>query len=271
MDAIRFKLTVAYDGARYAGWQIQKTGTGVQEKIEKALASLVGRELRLHSSSRTDTGVHAMGMVAHVDLPPDRVRMPVQKLPLAINAFLPEDIRVLAARRVGPDFHARFWAVGKEYRYLVWNDRCLNPLLRHQAWHVPNRLDLQAMREAAAFLVGRHDFRSFAASRKYPIEHTVRTMTRCVLRKQGPLLTIVLRADGFLYKMCRGIAGTLVQVGQGKLAPAALGEIVRCRDRRAAGMTAPAHGLILWKVFYPPDGKAPAHKSTRRPHGKSEE
>ena len=247
----RFKLTLAYDGAGYSGWQIQKTGTGVQEKVEHALASVSGRVVRLHSSSRTDTGVHALGMVAHVDLPWDPARMPLRKLPLAINAHLPDDIQVTSVQRAPAGFHARFWAIGKEYRYQVWNDRFMNPLLRHQAWHVPSQLDLAAMRLAAAQLEGRHDFRSFAATRNHAIQDTVRTVTRCALRKQGPLITFTIRADGFLYKMCRGFVGTLIQVGQGKIQPAALGQVLRSRDRRAAGMSAPAHGLILWKVFYP--------------------
>ena len=130
---IRFKLTVAYDGSAYAGWQVQKVGTGVQEKVEQALERLFGTFHRLHSSSRTDTGVHALGMVAHVDFAKDRFRMPVRKLPLAINAQLPEDIRVTAAVRVSSDFHARFWAAGKEYRYHNWNHYAANPLHRHQS------------------------------------------------------------------------------------------------------------------------------------------
>lgn len=264
-DTLRFKLTVAYDGAAYSGWQVQKVGIGVQQKVEEALERLFGRFHRLHSSSRTDTGVHALGMVAHVDLAKDHFRMPDRKLALAVNAQLPDDIRVLAATRVRSDFHARFWATGKEYRYTIWNHRSLNPLLRQQAWHVPTSLDVSAMRAAAQRLVGQHDFRSFAANRNYETEFTERHLTRCSLRKQGPLLTVTLRADGFLYKMCRGIVGTLVQVGQGKLSPEEVSDILDRRDRRAAGMTAPAQGLVLWKVFYPPGGRPPA--SPRGPRG----
>ena len=254
---LRFKLTLAYDGTTYAGWQVQKTGTGVQEMLEQALGRLLGLSLRLHSSSRTDAGVHALGMVAHVDVPPERFRMSAHKFALALNAHLPHDIRVMSALRVAPDFHARFWARGKEYRYFVWNHRCMNPLLRHQAWHVPTPLDLRAMRGAAAGLLGRHDFRSFAANRRYRAEHTVRELTRCSVRRQGSLLTFTLQADGFLYKMCRGIVGTLVQIGQGKIDTTGLLAILGHRDRRAAGMTAPAQGLVLWKVFYPAGGRPP--------------
>lgn len=256
IESLRFKLTLAYDGTAYAGWQVQKTGTGVQEVVEGAFARLLGLAPRLHSSSRTDAGVHALGMVAHVDLPRHRFRYSGRKLALAVNAHLPPDIRVLSATQVAPDFHARFWAVGKEYRYFVWNHAFMNPLLRHQAWHVPRPLDLKAMRMAAAALVGRHDFRSFAANRRYRAEHTVREVTRCSVRRQGALLTFRVRADGFLYKMCRGIVGTLIQAGQGKVDAAGLASVLQARDRRAAGMTAPAHGLVLWKVNYPVGGRS---------------
>ena len=126
----------------------------------------------------------------------------------------------------------------------------MNPLLRATAWHVTRELDLPAMRDAATLFLGRHDFRSFAATRNYEVENTVRTLSRLDLRRQGPLLTFIIEGDGFLYKMCRGIVGTLVQVGQGKIAGSEIRQILATRDRRVAGMTAPAHGLVLWKVFY---------------------
>ncbi len=248
--ARKFKLVIAYDGTAYAGWQVQKIGTGVQEKIETALAKLFPSRPRLHSSSRTDTGVHALGLVAHLEVPPAEATLPPRKLVLALNAWLPEDIRVLEARRARPDFHARFNATGKEYRYFVWNHPAMNPLLRQTAWHVPRRLDLAAMREAARRLQGRHDFRAFTANPGYPRASTVRTLRRCDLRRRGPLLTFVLEGDGFLYKMCRGLVGTLVQVGLGKFTPAAVSALLAGRDRAQAGMTAPAHGLVLWKVRY---------------------
>jgi tRNA pseudouridine38-40 synthase len=261
VSAIKFKLTLAYDGARYAGWQTQVTGTGVQEKVEEALAKLFPSHPRLHSSSRTDTGVHALGMVAHVEIPAGEFTMPVQKLALALNAFLPEDIRILAASRARPEFHARFDAGAKQYRYFVWNHRAMNPLLRHQAWHVPRPLDLSAMRAAASLFLGRRDFRSFAANPGYAKESTVRTLTRCELKRAGPLLTFILEADGFLYKMCRGIVGTLVQIGLGRFPPAAVKQMLAHKDRRVAGMNAPAHGLVLWKVFYKANAKFKAQSS----------
>ena len=247
---VKFKLTIAYDGTNYAGWQVQTSGVGVQQKVEEALARLFPGVKRVHSSSRTDTGVHALGMAAHVEIPASEFKMTAAKLALALNAHLPEDVRVMTAARCREDFHARFDAAGKQYRYFVWNHPVMNPLLRHQAWHVPRKVDLGAMRSAAKLFLGRHDFKSFAASRNYEMESTVRTLTRCDLKRNGSMLTFVIEGDGFLYKMCRGIVGTLVQVGQGKIAATDIKNILASRDRRVAGMTAPAHGLVLWKVFY---------------------
>src|SRR5690349_17755612 len=145
----KFKLKIAYDGAGYEGWQIQKIGTGVQEKVEAALGKLFPSHPRVHSSSRTDTGVHALGMVAHFEVPRAEARLTPRKLALALNAWLPEDIRIVAAHRAALDFHARFDAIGKQYRYFVWNHAAMNPLIRHTAWHVPRDLDFETMRQAA--------------------------------------------------------------------------------------------------------------------------
>jgi tRNA pseudouridine38-40 synthase len=250
MEAIKFKLVIAYDGTAYQGWQVQKIGTGVQEKIEAAFGKMFPSVKRIHSSSRTDTGVHALGMVAHVEIPRTEFKMPVGRLALALNAFLPDDIRVLSAVRMPEKFHARFDAKGKEYRYFVWNHPAMNPLLQNRAWHFPAKLDLAKTREAAKLFIGKHDFRCFAGTRSYEMESNVRTLTRCDLKKSGAQITFIIEGDGFLYKMCRGIVGTLVQVGQGKIPLAKVEAILASRDRRAAGMTAPAHGLVLWKVFY---------------------
>jgi len=250
VDTIKVKLTIAYDGSAYQGWQVQRTGVGVQQKIEDALGKLFPSVKRLRSSSRTDTGVHALGMAADVDVPKEELKMPLRKLPLALNAWLPEDIRIVSAQRVPAHFHSRFDARAKQYRYFVWNHATMNPLLRRQAWHVPGKLDLAAMRAAAAHLLGLHDFRSFAATHSYPIRDSVRTLTRCDIQRRGALLTWIIEGDGFLYKMCRGIVGTLVQLGRGKFGQAELRRMLAAKDRRVAGMTAPAHGLVLWKVLY---------------------
>jgi tRNA pseudouridine38-40 synthase len=247
---LKVKLVIAYDGSNYEGWQAQKTGTGVQQIIETALVKLFPSRPRLHSSSRTDTGVHALGMVIHFEVPRVEAKMPVRKLALAINAWLPEDIRVVSAARARGNFHARFNASGKQYRYFVWNHAAMSPLLRKTTWHVPRRLDLKLMHAAAKSFVGKHDFQSFAANPGYKRETTVRTLTRCDVKKSGAQFTFIIEGDGFLYKMCRGIVGTIVQAGLGKFPPDEIKTMLTKADRRVAGMTAPAQGLVLWKVFY---------------------
>jgi tRNA pseudouridine38-40 synthase len=189
-------------------------------------------------------------MVAHFEIPAAEFKIPARKLALALNAWLPEDIRVSSAMRATKRFHARFDTAGKQYRYFVWNHTAMNPLLRHSAWHVTRPLNLKAMRAAALLLVGRHDFKSFAASRNYEMKSTVRRLTRCDIKRYGQQLTFIIEGDGFLYKMCRGIVGTLVQIGLGKFPAGGIKLMLAKKDRRVAGMTAPAHGLVLWKVFY---------------------
>lgn len=247
---VKLKLVIAYHGAAYAGWQVQKSGLGVQEVINRALAKLFQHPGVLHGSSRTDQGVHARGMVAHFEVPKEEWRMTPKKLVLALNAHLPEDIRVMEAKRAHPDFNARFDATGKEYRYYVWCHSSMNPMLRDRAWHVTKPVDILKVQQAARQLIGTRDFKAFANNRGYEMKSTVRTIQMLKIQKSGPLWTFIIRGDGFLYKMCRGIVGTLVQVGQGKLDPDEMTKILETRDRRVAGMTAPAHGLILWKVFY---------------------
>jgi len=229
---------------------VQRIGTGVQQKIEEALAKIFPSHPRLHSSSRTDTGVHALGMVAHFEVPLGGWKQSGRKLALALNAWLPEDIRVVSASRLRKEFHARFDAGGKQYRYFAWNHPAMNPLIRHTAWHVPRPLNVTAMKRAARCFVGRHDFQSFAANPGYAKESTIRTVSCCEIRKSGRLLTFLIEGDGFLYKMCRGIVGTLVQIGLGKFSPEEIKTMLAKKDRRFAGMTAPAHGLVLWKVKY---------------------
>jgi tRNA pseudouridine38-40 synthase len=201
-------------------------------------------------------------MAAHFEVPAEKTRMPARKLMLAINSWLPDDIRVLAAANAPADFHARFSAKGKQYRYYVWNHPALNPLLRRSAWHVPRALDYRAMRAAAPLFVGKHDFKSFAATHSYEMESTVRTLTRCDFKKNGQLLTFIIEGDGFLYRMCRGIVGTIVQVGIGKFPAEEIKSMLAQKDRRVGGMSAPAHGLVLWKVFYPPK-KRGEHKGSK--------
>src|ERR1051326_2163581 len=229
---MKFKLIIAYDGTLYQGWQLQKIGTGVQEKIEAGLSKIFSSNPRLHSSSRTDTGVHALGMVAHFEVSPGAWKSSGSKLALALNAWLPPDIRIVSAARTDGDFHARLDATGKQYRYFLWNHPAMNPLIRQTAWHVPRSLNLATMRRAASFFVGKRDFQSFAANPGYAKESTVRRLSRCELRRSGRLLTFIIEGDGFLYKMCRGIVGTLVQVGLGKFSPEEIKTMLAKKDRR---------------------------------------
>ena len=162
----RFKLTIAYDGSRYYGWQVQKGQVTVQQRVEEAVQKLFPTVKRVHSSSRTDTGVHALGMVVHVDLPKAECMDPY-KLQMAMNAFLPEDIRVVKAVCVRNDFHARFDAKGKQYRYTIWNAPAMNPLLLGKAWHVPSLMDVVRMKGAAKLFVGKKDFKRIHNQRIY--------------------------------------------------------------------------------------------------------
>jgi len=247
VEVVRFKLVIALDGAAFHGWQSGRSGRGAADHLEAALARYFPGASGVVSSSRTDSGVHAVGLVAHVDLPravaPDRVRA-------ALNAVLPATLRVMAASRVSSAFHARFDAVSKEYRYQIRNHPVMDPLLVGRAWHVPQALDLPAMRAAAACLVGVHDFRSFTVRRDGSPGETTRKILRCGIRGRRGLLTLVVEADGFLYRMCRRIAGTLVDVGRGRMT---VDDVVAALDRpgiAAAGVTAPAHGLCLHRVRY---------------------
>lgn len=250
MSAHKFKLTLGYDGGGYHGWQTQRSGRGVQDHVERALAGLFGSRPQVFASSRTDAGVHARGLVAHFEIPAAECRMSGGQLRLAINALLPEDIRVFEAARVTASFHARFDARSKQYRYEVWNHPVLDPLRRHQAWHVPRPLDLAAMRTAAIDFVGCHDFRAFTANRGGELLDPVRTLSRCDIQRRDARFTFVIEGGGFLYKMCRGIVGTLVQIGYGKHPPDVVPAMLASHDRRRGGVNAPAHGLVLWRVTY---------------------
>jgi len=245
----KYKLTLAYDGTSYEGWQARKDGLGIRATLARALESLCGSAPEIIASSRTDAGVHARGLVAHIELPATS-SFTGPGLRLALNAKLPDDIRVMSARIAPARFHARFDVLEKEYRYQVWNHPVMDPLLRHQAWHVPRPLELASMKEAAAHFIGRHDFRHFTVMRKGELLDSHRTLTQCRVIKQGKRLTIQLTGEGFLYKMCRRIVGTLVQVGEGKLTPSEVHALLHSPAPHPGGFVAPAHGLMLWRVGY---------------------
>lgn len=247
---VRLKLRVAFDGSRYLGWQFQKEGPSIQLALEKAFDGFLKRVSRVHGSSRTDAGVHARGLVAHVDVERLKEGVSGEKLRLALNAHLPDDIRVDEVVTAPRNFHAQYHAKGKQYRYFIWNHRANNPLIRNTCWHVPLLMNAGKAREAASFFVGERDYRSLACEKGYEVPSTVRHLTKCRLFVRDHLWTVVIEGDGFLYKMCRTIVGTIVHVAQGKIRANDLEAILSGKDRRLAGVTAPAQGLVLWKVYY---------------------
>jgi len=280
----RYKLTIAYDGTNYAGWQLQKNGVSIQQKLREALTRLDHPDLCPTGSGRTDAGVHAQGQVAHVDLSWEHGE---QALKSALNNFLPEDIRVSAAQEVADDFHAQKDASKKWYRYVIACSQ--EPLLfqRHYLWQLPQTLDVGAIQAAAAFLVGEHDFASFQAARS-SVKATVRCLEQIELstgpagwreesfdprvhasgqmipKRQDPALQYVVFdfiGNGFLKKMVRNIVGTLVEVGRGRLEPNKLQTILQAKDREAAGPCAPARGLCLMEVYYVVEGSSSSSES----------
>ena len=245
----RVLLTVSYDGTAYAGWQWQDNALSVQQVLEEALTRLTGEKTRVTGASRTDAGVHALGQRAHFDT---LSRIPPDKYPFALNTLLPPDIRVLEGYAVPSDFHARFDARGKRYTYRIHNAPHASALMRSLTAHVPRPLDLDRMRKSLPALLGTHDFAAFQASGG-TAKTTVRTLTEAALRQDGPLITLTVRGNAFLYNMVRIIAGTLVDIGTGRLAPDAFARALDRGDRLDLGTTAPACGLELTRVEYDND------------------
>lgn len=247
-----FKLTLAYDGAGFVGWQRQADGVSVQGLVENALAALEGSPVTLAGAGRTDAGVHALGQVATVSL--TRV-IDAATLVRAANAHLPPGVRILAAHEVAPTFHARFSATAKTYRYRIWNAEVLNPFERGHVWHVPAPvLDREAMSAAATRLEGRHDFAAFHGAGTTP-RTTERTMFRSRITgaergEREPLVTYEVRGEGFLRHMVRSIVGTLVEIGSGRHGASWMRDVLESRSRALAGRTAPPEGLFLVGVEY---------------------
>lgn len=245
----RLKLTLAYDGAAFAGWQSQKHGNTIQDRLEQAIERLAGKRLRVHGAGRTDAGVHALQQCAHVVLP-DHSRMP-NEWERALNALLPPQIRVLHARYVTNDFHARFSAKAKTYRYRIWAVPVLPPFEFGRVWHVIKPIDFEKIERATALFVGRHDFAGFAANRGTSQTSTVRTIHRAAAKKSGALITIEFTGDGFLYKMVRMMVGALVDCATGKITLRGIEERLSSKRRAgAARVVAPAEGLVLVRIVY---------------------
>jgi len=242
----QIKLIIEYDGTGYVGWQVQPNGSSIQAAIEGALARLLKEPVRLHSSGRTDAGVHARGMVACF--------MTAKVLPLrafsdGLNALLPPDIAIHAAEEVPAEFHPRFTATGKHYRYIIHRGEHRSPLVRSQSWHVRGELDLASMVEAAEHLVGEQDFASFRTS-GCAARTTVRRIDAVHFTEEKELLVIDVRGSGFLRNMVRIMVGTLVEVGRGKRSPDDVARLVSMPGAFPAGQTAPPQGLCLMEVYY---------------------
>ena len=259
-----FKISVAYDGTDYVGWQRQANGVSIQALIEEALRALDGRDVTVAGAGRTDAGVHALGQVAAFTLARE---LAPDALVRALNAHLPPDVRVLGADEAPPSFHPRFGARAKTYRYQLWNRDVLSPFERAYAWHVPGPLDVEAMRAAARLLEGRHDFAAFQATgssvatteREISVSRIVdcglRTAEECATESairspQSAMITYEVSGSGFLRHMVRIIVGSLVEVGRGRRPVEWISTLLASRDRTAAGPTAPPQGLFLVRVEY---------------------
>ena len=243
----RIRLTVAYDGTAYRGWQIQPNGITIEEVLNKALSDLLKEPVSITGASRTDSGVHAVGNIAIFDT---ENRMPGDKICFAVNQRLPEDIRVLNSEEVPLDWHPRKQNCVKTYEYKILNCRIDVPTRRLYAHFTYFPLDVEKMRQAAQYLIGEHDFTSFCSA-KHQAEETVRNLYEIQVEKgHDDIITIRLRGNGFLYNMVRIIAGTLMKVGMGMCQPEDVKTMLEARDRQAAGQTAPAKGLTLVGIEY---------------------
>ncbi|HJA05752.1 MAG TPA: tRNA pseudouridine(38-40) synthase TruA [Candidatus Mediterraneibacter pullicola] len=242
----RIKLTVAYDGTDYCGWQIQKNGITVEEVLNKALSRLTGEKITVTGASRTDAGVHAQGNVAVFDTD---TQIPPERLIYALNTVLPEDVVAVKSEEVTADWHPRRRVSVKTYEYRILNRELPDPVRRRDTYFVSFPLDLERMREAAEYLKGTHDFKSFCSAQT-AVKDTVRTIYSLDIRKEADIITIRVRGNGFLYNMVRIIAGTLAGVGRGYFEPEEIKKMLESKDRTKSGVTAPPQGLTLLGIEY---------------------
>lgn len=243
---MRVRLIVAYDGTNYHGWQIQNNAVSVEEVLTHALRDLLREDVELAGASRTDSGVHALGNVAVFDT---KTRIPAEKIAVAVNQRLPEDIRVMRSEQVRESFHPRYEVSRKTYEYRVTNAAIQLPTKRLYSHFVYIPLDVERMRQAAAYFPGEHDFGGFCSAGSQ-VKSTVRTIYDVTVTKTGEDVTIRVTGNGFLYNMVRILAGTLIEVGMGRREPETVSQAIEKADRTLAGPTAPAHGLTLVKIEY---------------------
>ncbi|MBQ8625287.1 MAG: tRNA pseudouridine(38-40) synthase TruA [Agathobacter sp.] len=243
---MRVKLVVAYDGTNYSGWQLQKNAITIEQKLNEALTNLLGEKIVVIGASRTDAGVHSLGNVCIFDTD---TRMPAEKICFALNSRLPEDIVVQDSCEVAADFHPRAGKSSKTYEYRILNRTFPDPTRRRDTYFYHYSLDVEAMKKAASYLEGEHDFKSFCSVHAQ-VETTVRTIYSCTVEKEDEVIKIRVTGNGFLYNMVRIIAGTLIEIGAGKRAPEEIVTMLEKADRTAAGPTAPAHGLTMIGIQY---------------------
>ncbi len=254
----RIKLVLEYDGTHYVGWQLQPNGPSIQGRLKRAVQELVGAPVDVFAAGRTDSGVHARGQVVVFDSP---VNLPLKAYWMGLNGLLPDDVAVVRAEEVDPAFDPRRWARGKRYVYRISNLRGRSPLRRLTHWEIFQPLDLEAMKQGSAHLLGRHDFSSFRAA-ECEARHPIREVTRAELAgAAGDELTFTVEGTAFLRHMVRNLIGTLVTVGRGKKPAPWVKDVLEARSRDHAGVTAPPHGLTLMEVFY---------ANTPGPHAKTE-
>ncbi len=246
---MRVLLRVEYNGGAYCGWQRQKNGLSVQEVLANAVFEVTGERSVMHGSGRTDAGVHAIAQAVHFDT---HTKIPLDKLPIALNAHLPKSVRVKSAREVQGNFNARFDALSKTYLYRLYASPVSSPLKEGFAAFVPKKPNVQEMRRAAEYIVGEHDFKCFQAAGGH-VKTTVRTIESLIIEEKGDEIIFEVTGNGFLYNMVRIMVGTLYYVGIGKLRPEEVKEIILSKDRTRAGKTMPPEGLYLKQVRYAED------------------
>ena len=256
----RVKLTVAYDGTNYCGWQIQPNGITIEQVLNETLSSLLGEEITVTGASRTDAGVHALGNIAVFDT---EARMPADKYAFALNTRLPEDIRIQMSEEVAPDFHPRFCRTIKTYEYRILNRMFPDPTRRFNSVHIYGNLDIESMQRAASYLEGTHDFKSFATENPQ-VTDTVRTIYKTKLWKEEDMIRFQITGNGFLYNMVRIIVGTLLEVGKGAIPAEEIPAILEAKDRTKAGPTARAKGLTLLNIRYPDEEESETVKESAK-------
>ncbi|MGN1310936.1 MAG: tRNA pseudouridine(38-40) synthase TruA [Clostridia bacterium] len=240
------KLIIEYDGKKFGGWQKQPNKLNIQGEIEKAIGEITGEDIELNASGRTDAGVHSLGQTANFKT---NSKIDIEKFPVAINSKLKQSMRIINAEEVEENFHSRYSCKGKKYRYIINNSKYGSAIYRDLEYHMPIKLDVEAMQKAIKYFEGEHDFKGFKASGTSS-KSSVRTIYSAKVLQEGDRIKIELEGNGFLYNMVRIIAGTIVDVGLGKIRPEEIPEIINSKDRNRAGKTLPPQGLYLVEVYY---------------------